>query len=556
MAPELPDPPKKRRGRPAKVVLPPLPPIELEPPEPAIPVAMVDESTYFPDPMDIDNDGSLTDADREQLRAVLAEFASREMEALHLFIPMDEQERFFSSNADERVASAATVGQDDGDLHRDCACRHRARSRTTSTPKEDGRCILVGRDQTQCAKVFYQKLFVPGAFQIIRDLETGKWRVFKPNDPADMDREDEARKAPPLISPASMISRGLHGRTKRSNSPRRSSSRTGGSCSSSRRSASRPRAGTWTSWRSMKKLNIRCGIPRCRPVCSIAGRRTARRARSSRASSSGRRPPGRDRATLPVVPPGRGGGGDAGQDDRSVPVRHARQRIRQPAQQGFIHQEVCRRRAGVSGPRARALRPLGDAGLRRIHAARRARLRLVPHPARLDAVREPRSGPAGLRHPVRGLPPDRPPGSRQGVSSTTSCTSSGRTPRSSRKPSRPSSAISTSTSGTSTRAAGTSRRSARASRPRSSTAAASSSTGLQEGRDPRRQVLGVHLEHGERAGMTSRPGSRPFASACTWTKRAGAKWVVFRDKLKNFLVGGGNLQLPQAPERACHRRSD
>jgi hypothetical protein len=42
-----------------------------------------------------------------------------------------------------------------------------------------------------------QKLFKPGAFQIIRDEETGKWRVFRPDDPADMDREDEARPAPP-----------------------------------------------------------------------------------------------------------------------------------------------------------------------------------------------------------------------------------------------------------------------------------------------------------------------------------------------------------------------
>jgi hypothetical protein len=53
---------------------------------------------------------SLTDAEREQLRAVLAEFASREMEALHLFEPMDEQERFFASNADERVGLGGNRG--------------------------------------------------------------------------------------------------------------------------------------------------------------------------------------------------------------------------------------------------------------------------------------------------------------------------------------------------------------------------------------------------------------------------------------------------------------
>lgn len=163
----------------------------------------VDDSGYFPDPLAlaVDGDPALTDAEREQLRAVLAEFAAREMEALALFEPMPEQERFFASAADERIGLGGNRGG-----KTTVTCMEIARAATGSDPydrypKTDGRIILVGRDQTQCAKVFYQKLFKPGAFSIIRDEATGKWRAFRPNDPADEEREEEARPAPPLISP-------------------------------------------------------------------------------------------------------------------------------------------------------------------------------------------------------------------------------------------------------------------------------------------------------------------------------------------------------------------
>ena len=64
---------------------------------------------------------------------------------------------------------------------------------------QSGKCILVGRDLTHCSKVFYTKLFKPGAFKIIRDLYTGRWRTYHPNDPADAARINEVKKAPPLI---------------------------------------------------------------------------------------------------------------------------------------------------------------------------------------------------------------------------------------------------------------------------------------------------------------------------------------------------------------------
>lgn len=210
MADELPDPPRRRRrGRPNKVERPPLPAIEpvvaFPPtwwtgPEPEDPAA--DPGPEFPDPVATAvDDPLLTDVERDQLRAVLDEFARREMEALALFEGMGEQERFFSSHADERVGLGGNRGGKTTAVVVEVARAATGQDPHDKYPATNGRIVLVGRDQTQCAKVFYKKLFKPGAFQIIKDADTGKWRVFRPNDPADVDREDEARPAPPLISP-------------------------------------------------------------------------------------------------------------------------------------------------------------------------------------------------------------------------------------------------------------------------------------------------------------------------------------------------------------------
>ena len=66
-------------------------------------------------------------------------------------------------------------------------------------PDRDGRCILVGRDLKHCSKVFYEKLFKPGAFKVIRDLHTGEWRTYNPQHPDDAARPHLVKLSPPLI---------------------------------------------------------------------------------------------------------------------------------------------------------------------------------------------------------------------------------------------------------------------------------------------------------------------------------------------------------------------
>jgi hypothetical protein len=141
----------------------------------------------------------LTEAERELYRKACDEIAKRAKESLRIFQPMPEQERFFASHAPERVALGGNRGG-----KTTVTCVEIARAVTGQDPydkypKTDGKCILVGRDLKHCSKVFFDKLFVGGAFKVIRDLHTGEWRSFRPQHPDDIRRPFEARPSPPLI---------------------------------------------------------------------------------------------------------------------------------------------------------------------------------------------------------------------------------------------------------------------------------------------------------------------------------------------------------------------
>lgn len=141
----------------------------------------------------------LSDSEKLLYRRVAAEIARRSEEALKLFQPMAEQERFFASHAPERIALGGNRGG-----KTTVTCVEIARAVTGQDPydkypKEGGKCILVGRDLKHCSKVFYEKLFVGGAFKVIRDKHTGEWRSYQPQHPDDIMRPFDARPSPPLI---------------------------------------------------------------------------------------------------------------------------------------------------------------------------------------------------------------------------------------------------------------------------------------------------------------------------------------------------------------------
>lgn len=141
----------------------------------------------------------LTTTENEEFKGVLYEIAARRSESLKMFEPMPEQERFFSSDAGERIALGGNRGGKTTVTVIEIARAVTGQDPFDKYPKTDGKCILVGQDLRHCSKVFYQKLFKPGAFKIIRDEETKKWRSYRPNDPLDQARAHMAKKAPALI---------------------------------------------------------------------------------------------------------------------------------------------------------------------------------------------------------------------------------------------------------------------------------------------------------------------------------------------------------------------
>jgi hypothetical protein len=198
----LPPPPepqmgRKRRGKrtvagevPALAPPPSFQPIterivEIPDVEPEIPAAPPDPS-------------KLGELEAEEFRGVLAEIAARRMEALRLFEPMPEQAKFFASNADERLAIGGNRGGKTTTTMVEIARAVTGQDPHDKYPKEDGIFILVAIDLAKCAKVFYRKLFKPGAFYIVKDPETGQWRTFRPDQDQHLE-EFNKKKAPPLI---------------------------------------------------------------------------------------------------------------------------------------------------------------------------------------------------------------------------------------------------------------------------------------------------------------------------------------------------------------------
>lgn len=66
-------------------------------------------------------------------------------------------------------------------------------------PKENGRLAIVGYKESHIALNVHRYLLQPGAFDIIRDQETGLWRTFHPWVPEDAARKLEAIPAPAML---------------------------------------------------------------------------------------------------------------------------------------------------------------------------------------------------------------------------------------------------------------------------------------------------------------------------------------------------------------------
>lgn len=132
-------------------------------------------------------------------RQVLAEVARRKIEALKLYEPLEGQEAFHACKARRRLLRAGNRAGKTLVCAVEAARALTGRDPHNKFPLMNGRLYAVGKDESQLGEVLHRKLFRAGAFKVIRDLETNEWRAFRPWMPADLEREDRAKPAPPLI---------------------------------------------------------------------------------------------------------------------------------------------------------------------------------------------------------------------------------------------------------------------------------------------------------------------------------------------------------------------
>lgn len=146
--------------------------------------------------------GNVTEWEKKQYRTLVAEKLRRECEALRLYQPQKFQEEFHKSTVRKLLMQKAN--QIGGTL---AAAVEVARAVTSTDPfdkypKRDGVVCVLGYGESHIGTVFWPKLFRSGAFDIIRDRVTNKWRVFRPwpeADGGDLERDEEKKPAPPLI---------------------------------------------------------------------------------------------------------------------------------------------------------------------------------------------------------------------------------------------------------------------------------------------------------------------------------------------------------------------
>lgn len=138
----------------------------------------------------------------KELRKVVRAAMERECEALRLYEPMHYQKQFHECVAKLCIIQKGNRTGGSLALMAEVARAVTAQDPHNKYPKENGRAVVLGYGEKHIGRVFHKYLFEPGAFKIIRDLETKKWRTFRPwtiAEGGDEERKSEARPAPPLI---------------------------------------------------------------------------------------------------------------------------------------------------------------------------------------------------------------------------------------------------------------------------------------------------------------------------------------------------------------------
>lgn len=140
-------------------------------------------------------------AQSARLKCLAIEKLRRKMDALALFEPLEAQRKFLESKARVRLLRGSNRGGKTLPAAVEVARTVRGMNPRYPTP---GRVFCAGKDQKHIAQTMWHKLSRPGAFKIIRDLETDQWRAYRPW--AEFERVADTMPCSPLI-PERMIAK-------------------------------------------------------------------------------------------------------------------------------------------------------------------------------------------------------------------------------------------------------------------------------------------------------------------------------------------------------------
>jgi hypothetical protein len=140
--------------------------------------------------------GGVTQHHLNELRDIQAELSERRLEAVRLYEPMPHQDEFHKCMASERIVLGGNRGGKTLAVAVEAARAVTGQDPYNKYPKEGGNLAIVGRNWPHIGLVIYPMLLKAGAFRIVRDQKTGKWRSIRPGD----DKE-KSKPAPPLIPP-------------------------------------------------------------------------------------------------------------------------------------------------------------------------------------------------------------------------------------------------------------------------------------------------------------------------------------------------------------------
>lgn len=145
----------------------------------------------------LDKTPLFTEYERQQLEAYNVERLRRRTEATQLYEPLPLQEAFHRSTAPERILRGSNRAGKTLPAAVEIAWAMTNRHPYRDYPSE-GRVFAVGESERHIATVMWHKLSRQQVkMRIIRDLETGIWRAYRPW--VEGDRNSETRPMPPLI---------------------------------------------------------------------------------------------------------------------------------------------------------------------------------------------------------------------------------------------------------------------------------------------------------------------------------------------------------------------